>query len=155
MTHARASRRLPAVVLAALLLVAALGGCATESSGTARHPPSYSNPVFAHDAPDPTILHAPNGMYYAYTTQSIYLNLLEIPILRSPDLVHWRQVGDAFPTAPAWVNGGPAGDMWAPHILYWQRHYLLYYAGRRLCCGDMAIGVGISASPIGPFRHVG
>ncbi|MGI9093876.1 MAG: glycoside hydrolase family 43 protein [Mycobacteriales bacterium] len=142
-----------------LLLVAATGCTAKSPAGAHRtrgqHESTYTNPVFAHDAPDPTILRAPDGTYYAYTTQSIYLNLLEIPILHSPDLVHWRQVADAFPTAPRWVNGGPAGDMWAPHILYWQRHYLLYYAARRLDGGDMAIGVGVSASPRGPFHDVG
>lgn len=156
------SKEIRIVVLTLLLLLPSiLAGCTTKSSvpghraaGRA-HGATYRNPVFAHDAPDPTILRAPDGMYYAYTTQSIYLDLLEIPILASSDLVHWRQVADAFPTAPAWVNGGPAGDMWAPHILYWQGRYLLYYAGRRLDGGDMAIGVGISTSPRGPFRDVG
>lgn len=140
---------LPAVV-GALLLLGAVGGCSS-----AQHAPTYTNPVFDHDAPDPTILRAPDGMYYVYTTQSIYLDLLEIPILRSADLVHWRQVGDAFPTAPSWVNGGPAGDMWAPHILYRHGKYLLYYAARRLSGSDMAIGVGVSATPLGPFHDIG
>lgn len=147
-------------VLLALLMLAAMSGCTARHPGIAhRTSPEpaamYRNPVFAHDAPDPTILRGVDGMYYAYTTQSIYLDLLEIPILQSPDLVHWRQVANAFPTASRWVNGGPAGDMWAPHVIYWQRHYLLYFAGRRLDGGDMAIGVGISESPRGPFRDVG
>ena len=136
--------------VALAVLVAGLGGCTSAKSV-----PTYRNPVFAHDAPDPSILRAPDGMYYAYTTQSIYQNLLEIPILRSPDLVHWRKIGTAFPTAPSWVNGGPAGDMWAPHILYWHGRYLLYYAGRRLTGPAMAIGVGVSASPRGPFHDLG
>lgn len=151
--------RLPGVLLA-LLMLAAMSGCTARHPGIAHRSipepaATYRNPVFAHDAPDPTILRGVDGMYYAYTTQSIYLDLLEIPILQSADLVHWRQVADAFPTAPRWVNGGPAGDMWAPHVIYWQRHYLLYFAGRRLDGGDMAIGVGISQSPRGPFRDVG
>lgn len=139
---------LHAVALTVLLI--GVGGCAS-----AKHMATYRNPVFAHDAPDPSVLRAPDGMYYAYTTQSIYLNLLEIPILRSPDLVHWRKIGTAFPTAPSWVNGGPAGDMWAPHILYWHGKYLLYYAGRLLTSSAMAIGVAVSASPRGPFRDLG
>jgi len=146
--------------VAILLLCVAVAGCTPTPSTASARPsvqrgPTYRNPVFAHDAPDPTILRAPDGMYYAYTTQSIYLDLLEIPILASRDLVHWRQVADAFPTAPSWVNGGPVGDMWAPHILFWQDRYLLYYAARRLDGGDMAIGVATSATPRGPFRDVG
>jgi arabinan endo-1,5-alpha-L-arabinosidase len=147
-------------------MLAALLGCTVQQPTPS--PPSvapsgtpepavatYRNPVFEHDAPDPTILHAPDGMYYVYTTQSIYLDLLEIPILQSRDLVHWQQVATAFKTAPSWVNGGPAGDMWAPHILHWRDRYLLYYAGRRLDGGDMAIGVGVASSARGPFHDVG
>ena len=123
-------------------------------SATTR-PGTYTNPVFDHDAPDPGVLRAPDGTYYAYTTQSIYLDIVEIPILASRDLVHWRQVGDAFPHAPDWVVGGSAGDMWAPHPLYWKGKYLLFYSGRRVSDGAMAIGVASSASPSGPFRDLG
>jgi len=122
---------------------------------TAEAPATYRNPVFLQDAPDPTITRAPDGTYFAYTTQSIYLNLLNIPVLKSRDLVHWREVADAFPTIPSWVLGGAAGDMWAPHILPWRGRYLLYYAGRRVDGGDMAIGLGIASSPEGPFRDLG
>lgn len=135
-------------------------GCSSASRTRPPHPPApsvatYRNPVFEQDAPDPTILRDRDGTYYAYTTQSIYLNLLHIPVIVSRDLVHWREVADAFPTVPSWVLGGPAGDMWAPHILSWQGKYLLYYAGRRIDGGDMAIGLGISSSPRGPFRDIG
>lgn len=122
---------------------------ATARSGT------YTNPVFDHDAPDPGVLRARDGIYYAYTTQSIYLDIVQIPILASRDLVHWRQVGDAFPEAPDWVVGGSAGDMWAPHPLYWKGRYLLFYSARRVSDGAMAIGVAASASPRGPFRDLG
>lgn len=123
-------------------------------SATTR-PGSYTNPVFDHDAPDPGVLRAPDGTYYAYTTQSIYFDIVEIPILASRDLVHWRRVGDAFPQAPDWVVGGSAGDMWAPHPLYWKGRYLLFYSGRRMSDGAMAIGMAHSASPRGPFHDVG
>lgn len=153
----RTSRCIVALLTGLASLVAA--GCKAASQAPDRHParaaPMYHNPVFEQDAPDPTVIRATDGVYYAYTTQSIYLDLLNIPILQSRDLVHWRQVADAFPTVPDWVLGGAAGDMWAPHILFWQGRYLLYYAGRRLDGGDMAIGLGISASPRGPFRDIG
>lgn len=111
--------------------------------------------MFDHDAPDPSVIHAGDGFYYAYTTQSVYLNLVEVPVLRSRDLVHWHLVGDAFRQPPRWVLGGAAGDMWAPHILRLHGRYLLYYAARRLSQGDMAIGVAVSPSPRGPFRDLG
>jgi arabinan endo-1,5-alpha-L-arabinosidase len=45
--------------------------------------------------------------------------------------------------------------MWAPHPLYWQGRFLLFYAGRQVSDGSMAIGVASSASPRGPFRDLG
>jgi arabinan endo-1,5-alpha-L-arabinosidase len=139
--------------LNALIIFVALAAGSCGGTGAAQTP-TYRNPVYAHDAPDPTIISA-DGVYYAYTTQSVYLNLLNIPILQSRDLIHWRLVGDAFPHYPNWVLGGPAGDMWAPHIVRLQGRYLLYYAGRRASAGDMAIGVGTADSPIGPFHDLG
>ena len=127
----------------------------SEAPSASARPGTYKNPVFDHDAPDPGVLRAPNGTYYAYTTQSIYLDIVETPILASRDLVHWRGVGDAFPQAPDWVVGGAAGDMWAPHPLYWKGRYHVFYSGRRVSDGAMAIGVGSSASPRGPFRDLG
>src|SRR5207253_6894124 len=101
-------RSLPSTPLAAIvIMIALLGG----SCNTAQPAATYRNPVYRHDAPDPSIIHA-NGFYYAYTTQSIYQSVVNIPILRSRDLVHWREVADAFPQYPNWVVGGPAGDMW-------------------------------------------
>jgi arabinan endo-1,5-alpha-L-arabinosidase len=166
-------RKLGSVRLVLVVLLAALAsGCTQPASNnpatnspttvptsatptaTAR-PGTYTNPVFDHDAPDPGVLRAKDGTYYAYTTQSIYLDIVEIPILASRDLVHWRQVGDAFPQAPDWVVGGAAGDMWAPHPLYWKGKYLLFYSGRRASDGAMAIGLASSASPWGPFGDLG
>jgi len=170
--------RRPALVLLTLLLIAT--GCSTAatktpspstsgpsagtvtttdaplSSASARpRPGTYTNPVFDHDAPDPGVLRAPDGTFYAYTTQSIYLDMVEIPILASTDLVHWRQVGDALPHPPDWVVGGPGGDVWAPHPLYWHGRYLLFYAGRQAADGSMAIGLATATSPRGPFLDLG
>jgi arabinan endo-1,5-alpha-L-arabinosidase len=145
------------IALLGCVVLALAPGCSSGSAPASSAAPAatYRNPVFRHDAPDPSVIRAPDGTYYAYTTQSIYLDLLEIPVLASRDLVHWRKVGDAFRRPPPWVLGGPAGDMWAPHILRIHGRYLLYYAGRRLAGGDMAIGVAWSPSPRGPFHDLG
>lgn len=143
------------VVLGALSVAV---GCSTGSGpnadGASSARPTYRNPVFRHDAPDPSVIEA-DGVYYAYTTQSIYLDLIHLPILRSTDLVHWTRVGDALPDIPRWVVGGPAGDMWAPHVLHHGGRYLLYYAGRRYGVGDMAIGAAWAKQPTGPFHDLG
>lgn len=66
--------------------------------------PAYRNPVLGNDAPDPAVIRAPDGKYYAYTTQSYFgAQFVNIPILRSTDLVEWELVGDAFPDNPGWA----------------------------------------------------
>src|SRR5207253_857143 len=74
-----------AAALASVLASACTGSQASNASAT------YRNPVDAHDAPDPSVIRAADGFFYAYTTQSIYPSgVLNLPILRSPDLVHWQ-----------------------------------------------------------------
>lgn len=113
--------------------------------------PAYSNPVLHHDAPDPSVIKGGDGFFYAYTTQSDWPTLKNIPILRSPDLVHWRYVGDAFPQIPRWVTT----DMWAPHITRIGGKYLLYYSARQFGSAGFAIGVAEARRPTGPFRDKG
>ena len=52
----------------ALAAVAFLASCATPA-GT-RPEASVANPVLDADFPDPTVIKAPDGLYYAYATQT-------------------------------------------------------------------------------------
>jgi arabinan endo-1,5-alpha-L-arabinosidase len=116
--------------------------------------PAYQNPVLHNDAPDPSVIRAPDGSYYAYTTQSYHgANFYNIPVLRSEDLVHWTLVGDAFDERPSWTPPGvDNGDMWAPHVVRFGDRYYLYFSARFLETARMAIGVAVSDRPEGPFR---
>src|SRR3954452_37436 len=79
---------------------------------------TYVNPVLDEDFPDPAVLHGPDGSYYGYATQTQRNGRwLNIQLARSPDLVHWQQLGDALPTKPNWAS--TTQDFWAPHV---QRH---------------------------------
>jgi arabinan endo-1,5-alpha-L-arabinosidase len=142
---------------AAFFLGLSLGLTACTSSGAGSSTgPTYRNPVFRHDAPDPSIIRAANGNFYIYTTQSIYsAGVLNLPILRSSDLVHWKLAGQVFKTPPRWAVGGPGGDMWAPHGFYHHGKYYVYYAAREYGTGNMAIGVATSDSATGPFKDLG
>jgi arabinan endo-1,5-alpha-L-arabinosidase len=117
--------------------------------------PAYRNPVLRNDAPDPTVIRAEDGFYYAYTTQSYYgARFLNVPILRSSDLIHWKVIGDAFRDGrPAWTTPGTDhGDVWAPHIVRFGSTYYLYFSARNLKTTRMAIGVATSMDPAGPFH---
>jgi arabinan endo-1,5-alpha-L-arabinosidase len=77
--------------------------------------------------------------------------LVDIPMLRSNDLVHWKYVGDAFPKLPRWVGT----DMWAPHVTHFNGKYYMYYSGRNAATGNMNIGVATSPTPTGPWHDMG
>jgi arabinan endo-1,5-alpha-L-arabinosidase len=145
------TRRWLAVGVVAALVVAAAGY--VIFIGTV---PAYRNPVFRNDAPDPAVIRAPDGSFYAYTTQAyVGAQFANIPILRSPDLVTWELAGDAFPENPEWAVASP-GDMWAPHIIAWDDGaYRLYFSAARKDNGDMAIGVATAHAPTGPFVDSG
>ena len=89
-------RRWPAVGMVLL----ALGACQRPSpAGVAATPAApaatYTNPVWPLDFPDPTILRAADGYYYAYGTQGQWQGkALNLQVTRSADLVHWQHLGD-------------------------------------------------------------
>jgi len=108
----------------------------------------YSNPVLNKDFPDPTIVRAPSGMFYAFATGR------NVQRYSSKDLVHWSRRTDAFTesTRPN-IN---SGSVWAPDINYVDGKYVMYYSqsvwGGEWTCG---IGVATSDSPTGTFVDQG
>ncbi len=132
--------------LSVLLALVVLAGC---GGGGAKE---YTNPVFPHDAPDPSVIRATDGYFYAYTTESDYDGKEKLyPILRSADMVNWKLVGEVFPEKPAWASH----DFWAPHILLRDGKYYLYYSAKNAGTGTTAIGVAVADKPTGPFRDKG
>ena len=100
----------------------ALFGCAS-SGGSERAASSYANPVLDSDFPDPAVLQAQDGSYFAYATQGEYDGRkLNVQVARSPDLVNWQRLGDALPVKPGWAS--KTQDFWAPHV---SRHGGVYY----------------------------
>ena len=77
---------------------------------------TYVNPVLDADFPDPAVIHAPDGYYYAYATQTLRDGeWINIQVARSADLVHWEHLGDALPEKPDWAQ--ETQDFWAPYVL--------------------------------------
>ena len=55
---------------------------------------TFANPVLDADFPDPTVIRAPDGSYYAYATQTERDGKwVNIQVARSADLVHWDYLG--------------------------------------------------------------
>lgn len=121
--------------------------CSLHSYGTTPKIKVYCNPVLAKSTPDPTVIQAPDGMFYLYATEDIH----NIPIYKSPDLVNWTFVGTAFTDATR-PTFEPKAGLWAPDINHIDGKYVLYYAmsrwGGEHTCG---IGCAVADSPAGPF----
>ena len=109
---------------------------------------TYTNPVIDRDAPDPTVIRAEDGMFYAYSTWRDR----NIPVYKSTDMVNWEYLGGVFAEGevPQFV---PKAAIWAPDINYIEGKYVLYFSmstwGGEW---DACIGRAVSDSPTGPFR---
>ena len=134
----------------------ALAGCATPL-GLA--PATFANPVIDADFPDPAVIRAPDGFYYAYATQTErggkWINL---QLARSADLVHWQQLGDALPVKPDWAR--KTQDFWAPHVTRQGDTYFLYYSAKPDAAltddkRGLCLGVATAGGPLGPFVDKG
>ncbi len=129
-------REVVPVAAAAVLAVASAAGAAA---------PTFVNPVFRSDFPDPFVLRV-GGVYYAYGTNSVSDN---VQTLRSSDLVHWRRGKDAMPRLAPWTL---RGRTWAPEVLrVGPRRYVLYYTARSFDLDAQCVGRAVASSPAGPF----
>ncbi len=119
---------------------------------------TYVNPVLDADFPDPAVILAPDGFYYAYATQTLREGeWINIQVARSPDLVHWEHLGDALPEKPSWAR--ETQDFWAPFVVQDGDRYLMYYSATHDACHDPERGhclaIATAASPAGPFVDMG
>ena len=139
------------------LAFAALGlqACATPAPPAA--PAVYANPVLDADFPDPAVLRASDGFYYAYATQTERDGrMINLQVARSPDLVSWEHLGDALPAKPSWAS--TTQDFWAPHVLQDGPRYLMYYSAKPDNADDkrgLCLAVASASSPAGPFVDMG
>ena len=137
---------------------AALAACAAPSPGY-RAEPTYANPVLDADFPDPAVLKAPDGYYYAYATQTGRAGAsVNVQVARSRDLTSWEALPDALPVKPEWASR--TQDFWAPHVARHGGRYILYYSAKPdAALADPARGLCLAVAtaerPEGPFRDVG
>ena len=89
----------------------------------------YTNPVFDQNTPDPSVVQAPDGAFYAYGTGGT--------CRKSYDLVHWEDMGIAL-QRPTWndsVRTDKDGkqhpmrfSLWALDVSRVGKKYLVHYA---------------------------
>ena len=118
----------------------------------------YVNPILDSDFPDPAVIHAPDGFYYAYATQTLREGKwINIQLARSADLINWGLLGDALPEKPDWAQ--ETQDFWAPSVIFDGSTYFMYYSATPDIChvheAGHALAVATSSSPAGPFIDMG
>ena len=132
-------------------------GCAPQNLSATQ--PAYANPVIDADFPDPAVLKAPDGYYYAYATQTErdgrWINL---QVARSKTLRDWEYLGDALPAKPGWAS--KTQDFWAPDVFYADGRYFLYYSAKPDAAltddkRGLCLAVATSNKPAGPFIDMG
>jgi len=131
-------------------------GCVTPAPSEA----SAGRPIAIDaDFPDPAVLRAGDGTFYAYATQgSVAGRQVNIQIARSPDLARWEHLGDALPEKPVWASR--TQDFWAPHVARVGEDYALYYSAKPdAALADpeqgLCLAVATAARPEGPFIDSG
>ena len=121
-------------------------------------PTQYTNPILDSDFPDPAVILAPDGFYYAYATQTLRDgHWINIQVAKSADLIHWQHLGDALPDKPAWASG--TQDFWAPYVVQEGDRFLMYYSATPDMCDvperGHCLSVATATSPAGPFVDMG
>ena len=79
--------------------------------------PMFTNPLFAGDYPDPTILRVGEDFYASYTSNTYSPGLV---IWHSRDLVNWTPVAHA-------INDSHGGEIWAPDLIEHAGRFFIYF----------------------------
>lgn len=145
--------RIPILAVAAY----ALASC---TAPLVQHPvASFANPVLDSDFPDPTVVRAADGLYYAYATQTERDGrMVNIQLARSADMVRWEHLGDALPAKPGWAS--KTQDFWAPHVAEHGGIYYMYYSAKPDAAltddkKGLCLAVATARAPSGPFVDMG
>ena len=108
--------------------------------------PSFTNPVYDRDFPDPHVILVGDS-YYAYSTN---VHPSNIPAITTTDLVHWESLGDVMPALPKWAMLN-FSHVWAPGVIQIEDTFVMYYVARNKEVDKQCIGVSVSDAPEGPF----
>ncbi|MGW4638946.1 family 43 glycosylhydrolase [Sphaerisporangium sp. NPDC004334] len=93
-----------------------------------------------------------NGRVYLYTghdeDNSTYFTMKDWRVWSSADMVNWTDHGSPMSLSTfSWA----ASDAWAGQTVYRNGKFYWYVPVKDRASGQMAIGVGVSTSPTGPF----
>lgn len=102
-----------------------------------------NNPLI-RNIPDPYVLKASDGEFYAYGTTDPQLGYR---VYVSSDMFNWENKGFVYKNSKQWQSG----DFWAPEVYECNDKFYLFYTAREKSTGSLKLGVAVSDSPTGEF----
>lgn len=137
---------LPAYIFAGSALEASVEGKGANQTMTTI---TYRNPVWNEYFADPAVAKF-RGEYYAYGT-SPRRGVLEFPVLRSSDLVHWDHLGECLLKIPDRQKTA----YWAPEVVEKNGKYYMYFSAGGPAGENHQLRVAVAGEPQGPFKDQG
>ena len=141
-------------ILAICWQALSLAGCVERSPRVVTSPGTggtggtwrYANPVIKGDWSDPAVVRV--GEDY-YSLRSTFGWQPGLAVAHSKDLVHWRYIGNGFPTLPSLATGEVAGGIWGSELIYNPNTsmFMIYATYNGLAVFE-------SAKPEGPYTNV-
>lgn len=103
--------------------------------------------VMRGDHADPSVIKI-GDTYWASATTSNWFPAY--PLLKSKDLVNWKQQGYVFNKMPDWADF----YFWAPEISYENGKVYIYYSAHKKD-GNLCVGIASADGPEGPYTDHG
>jgi hypothetical protein len=99
------------------------------------------------DQPDPFLVQAASRVYLFTSQDRVSQN---VPVRSGPAVGMWGPPSDALPAPPAWAT---PGVMWAPDVVQFGTHWMLYFTSQLAGVSPqtMCIGDAVSTSVDGPY----
>ena len=104
------------IIISLLIQLSYLANAQYQTNTNEKGDDYYSNPIFAGDYPDPSILRDGNDYYIVNSSFDYYPGLL---IWHSKDLINWTPVTNALHKY--------VGSVWAPDLVKYKNTYYIYF----------------------------
>lgn len=106
--------------------------------------PTFKNPVWNKDFPDPYVVQD-GQTFYAFATHN---SPRGFQIMSSKDLVEWNHLGGV--NVPEWSDG----QLWAPEVNKWKGKWYMFYSARDKQSRKRDLAVSVADDIKGPYKFL-
>lgn len=106
--------------------------------------PTFTNPVWGRDFPDPYVVQD-GKTFYAFATHN---SSQGFQIMSSSNLVEWKHLGGV--NVPEWSDG----QLWAPEVYKWKGKWYMFYSARDKQSRKRDLAVSVAENIRGPYKFL-